>query len=75
MTRFGPLDLLGAIGRGDTYEDLLEHTSEMQVGRGLRVQVLGLKKLIEIKEETAGDKDRAVLPLLRRTLEQKAGER
>lgn len=75
MTRFGPLDLLGTIGRGSTYDHLLEHTAEMQVGRGLKVLVLSLEKLIEIKEETAGEKDRAVLHVLRRTLEQKAGGR
>jgi hypothetical protein len=31
-----------------------------------------LKTLIEIKEETAAEKDLAVMPILRRTLEQKA---
>lgn len=70
MTRFGPLDLLGTIGRGLRYEELLEHAVQMQVGRNLRVSVLKLEKLIEVKEALAGDKDKAVLPILRRTLEQ-----
>lgn len=70
MTRFGPLDLLGTIGRGLPYEELLEHAVEMQVGRKLQISVLKLKKLIEVKEALAGDKDKAVLPILRRTLEQ-----
>jgi hypothetical protein len=73
MTRFGPLDLLGTIGRGHGYEDLLEHAAEMQIGRGLKVRLLSLAKLIEVKQETAGDKDRAVMGILRRTLEQKPG--
>ncbi len=72
MTRFGPLDLLGKIGRGHTYEHLLDDTTKMRVGGGLKVRVLGLEKLIQIKEETSGEKDRAMLPVLRRTLEEKA---
>jgi hypothetical protein len=46
ITRYGPLDLLGTIGRS-------------------------LETLIAIKQELAGEKDRAVLPILRRTLEEK----
>ena len=71
MTRFGPLDLLGSIGRGHSYEDLLRHSVEMRVGRGLVIRVLGLRMLIEVKEETADEKDTAVLPILRRTLAEK----
>lgn len=71
MTRYGPLDILGAIGRGHTYEDLLPHSADMRVGRGLVIRVLDLKKLIEVKEETADEKDHAVLPILRRTLIEK----
>lgn len=37
---------------------------------------LGLPGLISIKEEMGGDRDKAVLPILRRTLEEKSrGER
>jgi hypothetical protein len=54
ITRCGPLDVLGTIGRGLTYEDLLPHTVEMETGGGVR-----------------SDKDLAVLPVLRRTLEEK----
>jgi hypothetical protein len=71
VTRFGPLDLLGSIGRGHTYQDLLPRTVELAAGAGLRVRVLALEALIAIKEETAGEKDLAVLPILRRTLEEK----
>ena len=72
MTRFGPLDILGAIGMGHEYKDLLEDTVEMQVGRGIKVRVLKLDALIRIKGEAAGEKDKATLPLLRRTLEEKS---
>jgi hypothetical protein len=67
MTRFGPLDLLGTIGAGHSYQDLLEHSEENEIG-GSRLRILSLKKLIEVKEETGLEKDRAVLPILRRTL-------
>lgn len=72
MTRFGPLDVLGAIGNGHDYPKLLDHSTEMDIGTGPAVRTLQLKTLIEIKEETAGEKDKAVLPVLRRTLEERS---
>jgi hypothetical protein len=71
MTRYGPLDVLGAIGHSHGYEELLEHVNEMKVGPGLSIKVLKLAKLIEVKSETAGEKDLATLPILRKTLEEK----
>jgi len=70
-THFGALDLLGTIGRNLSYEDLLPHSVEMDVGEGIRIRVLDLETLIAIKEELGGEKDRAMLPILRRTLEEK----
>jgi hypothetical protein len=40
MTRFGPLDVLGSIGKGRRYQDLLPHAAEMTIGEGLRIRVL-----------------------------------
>jgi hypothetical protein len=71
MTRFGPLDVLGAIGRSRGYEELLEHVTELQVEPGHMIRVLKLSKLIEVKSETAAEKDFATLPILRKTLEEK----
>jgi hypothetical protein len=71
ITSCGPLDVLGTIGRGLCYEDLLPHTVEMETGGGVRVRVLNLATIVALKEELAGEKDLAVLPILRRTLEQK----
>jgi predicted nucleotidyltransferase len=71
ITSCGPLDVLGTIGRGLGYEDLLPRTIEMETGGGVRVRVLNLATIIALKEELAGEKDLAVLPILRRTLEQK----
>lgn len=66
--RYGPLDLLGTIGHGRGYEDLLPHTAEMDLGDGVRVRVLDLATAIAIKEEVGGEKDLATLPTLKRTL-------
>jgi len=70
MTKFGPLDLLGTIGIGHSYEDLLKHTVELKVGV-IRVYVLDLETLIEIKKETINEKDKVVIPILQRTMEEK----
>ena len=52
MTRFGPLDLLGTIGKGRDSDQLLNDTVDMQVGSGLIVRVTTLKYLIKSKEES-----------------------
>ena len=71
MTRHGPLDVLGMIGAGHDYSELVPHSVEMLVGRGLRVRALNLETLIRTKEETAGDKDVGVLAILRRLRREK----
>jgi predicted nucleotidyltransferase len=75
MTRYGPVDVLGTIGRDLGYRDLVAHSTELDVAEGLRIRVLDLETLIAIKEELGGEKDRAVLPILRRTLEEKRKRR
>jgi predicted nucleotidyltransferase len=70
MTRLGPLDLLGTIGKGYDYDDLLGDTVNLQVN-DMQLRILTLETLIKLKEETGGEKDKAVLPILRRTLEEK----
>jgi hypothetical protein len=71
ITRLGPLDLLGSIGSGRTYPDLIMHATELKVGPSMSVRVLDLETQIAIKEEVGGEKDRAALPILRRTLEER----
>jgi hypothetical protein len=71
ITSRGPLDVLGTIGRGLSYDDILPHTIEMEVAEGLRIRVLDLATIIALKEELRGEKDLAVLPILRRTLIEK----
>jgi len=70
VTKAGPLDVLTTIGKGMTYEQLAGRTHERTVGN-LRVRCLDLDAVIESKEQADRDKDRATLPILRRTLELK----
>ena len=70
-TRLGRLDVLGSIGKGHTYADLLPHSVEVELAPGFRCRVLDLETQIAIKEEIGAEKDLAVLPILRRTLAEK----
>jgi len=70
ITRYGPLDVLWTIGQNLAYEDLLAHSLQMEIGGGVQVRVLDLETLIAVKETIDGEKDRAVLPILLRTLEE-----
>jgi hypothetical protein len=69
ITVAGPLDVLGSIGRGETYEDLLPHSIVMEFG-DLKVRVLRLEDVIRVKEELGLPKDLAVLEVLKATLRQ-----
>jgi hypothetical protein len=71
ITQYGPLDLLGTIGRALGHQELIPHSVELAISEGVRIRVLDLETLIAVKEELAGEKDRAMLPILRRTLEEK----
>jgi predicted nucleotidyltransferase len=75
LTKHGPLDLLGEIGNGLGYEELVPRSKEILIAEGLRVRILNLETLIEVKEQLNGEKDRAMLLILRRTLEEKKHNR
>ena len=49
QTRYGPVDLLGTIGNNLGYADLLPHSNEMDIGEGMRIQVLDLETIIAVK--------------------------
>ncbi|HWG37072.1 MAG TPA: hypothetical protein VN690_05085 [Terriglobales bacterium] len=70
VTRHGWLDVLGTVGQGLGYEELISESEPVEVGAGLLVQVLSLERYIALKEALGGEKDRAMLPLLRRTLQE-----
>ena len=67
LTSAGPLDVLTEIDPGQTFEDVVTETHRYDVS-GMTVRVLTLEAVIRSKEHAARDKDRAVLPTLRRTL-------
>ncbi|MDX2151681.1 MAG: hypothetical protein SFV54_13165 [Bryobacteraceae bacterium] len=68
LTRYGYLDLLAILEEGIDYEYLIARSSPLDIGEDLTIQVIPLELVIELKERVGGDKDRAVLPLLRATL-------
>jgi len=68
-TLLGPLDVLAVIEEGKTYEDLLEHTVEIEF-RGHTLRVLELKMLVELKRISKDPKDKQRLPVLEETLRQ-----
>ena len=70
VTPMGALDVMLTIGNGLTYGDLLGNSKVMEVA-GFKVRVLGLETIILSKEQADRDKDRATLPVLRRTLKMK----
>ena len=55
-TSVGPLDLLGEVTGGGSYEDLLEHTIEVEVF-GVRCRCLDLPALIRTKRAVGRPKD------------------
>ena len=75
MTRWGPLDLLGAIGAGRGYDELVGETFETEIGGKLKVRVLGLSALIRDKQAVGRAKDKSTLAILQRTLEEKQKSR
>lgn len=67
MTRAGSLDALGFIGDGQRYEDLIEHTSEIQLGEHA-IRILALEELIRQKQQMGRLKDLAAAELLEKIL-------
>jgi hypothetical protein len=66
MTDIGPLDCLGAIEGGRTYDALLPLSVEAELDGHLRV--LGLQTIVELKRQSTESKDRLMLPVLEETL-------
>jgi hypothetical protein len=72
LTKFGPLDVLGMIGKSRTWKDLLAGARTMEIEPGVVVRVLDLETLIAVKEELGFPKDIAVLPILRQVLKERS---
>ena len=69
-TDLGRIDVLGRIGAGWDYGELIGHSSDVELVPGVTARVLDLETIIASKEAVGGEKDLAVLPLLRRTLQE-----
>jgi hypothetical protein len=75
LTKFGPLDVLGMIGKSRTWEDLQSHSRSMEIESGIAVSVVDLETLIAVKEELGFPKDLAMLPVLRQALREWSARR
>lgn len=73
MTCAGPLDIMGALTKGRTYQDLTAHSLELRISSRQRLRVLDLPMLIQLKEELGREKDLAMLAVLRRALQERGG--
>lgn len=72
VTKFGDLDLVMSPAGTDGYADLSRDADDLRVAIDpeLTVSVISLADVIRSKEAAGREKDRAALPLLRRTLEE-----
>jgi hypothetical protein len=61
-TDLGPLDLLGAIEEGRTYEALLPDTVAIDVA-GRTISVLSLQAMVQLKRNSVHSKDKLRLPI------------
>jgi hypothetical protein len=71
LTKYGPLDVLGMIGKSRTWEELRDQTESIEIEPEVALRVLDLQTLIEIKEELGSPKDVAVLRVLRQALKER----
>lgn len=67
-------DVLGEIGAGHGYGELVRHSETFLVDDSLMINVLSLDWLIRTKEEAGAAKDLAVLDLLREVRRQCRGD-
>ena len=68
-TKLGDVDLFGEVASGDTYEDLLAHSFDVDAF-GVRFKCINLPTLIRIKEAAGRPKDREAIAELRVLLEE-----
>jgi predicted nucleotidyltransferase len=69
-TSLGDLDLLGEVVGGGTYEELLPHTLEMEMF-GVKLRVVTLERLIQLKRAAGRPKDLEALAELQAILEER----
>jgi hypothetical protein len=69
-TALGDLDVAFSPAGTAGYDDLHRSATSVELGSGLVIRVASLADVIRSKEAAGREKDRAQLPLLRRTLEE-----
>ena len=69
-TSLGPLDILGEVAGGGTYEDLLPHSDVIEVF-DVKLRRVGLEKLIDLKRAAGRVKDLEVLAELEALLDER----
>jgi NurA-like 5'-3' nuclease len=74
QTKHGVLDVLATVEESTSYEDLLPDATMLEVA-GVPVRVLSLERLIVIKEKLTRPKDRAMLLVLKATLDERGRTR
>jgi hypothetical protein len=74
VTDLGDLDVLCELGPGEGYDDLLADAVLVDDGR-IQLLALDLPRLIAVKARAGRAKDRAVLPLLVATLDERQKSR
>ncbi|MEY2853914.1 MAG: hypothetical protein RL030_1046, partial [Pseudomonadota bacterium] len=67
MTDSGPFDVLGVMGGGKRFEDMVNHARLLSIGE-MTIKVLSLETLIAEKRALGRPKDLAVLALLEAVL-------
>jgi len=70
-TKLGPFDPMAKLADGREFEDLVAHSVVVQ-DEGLRLRILDLPTLIEVKAAANRPKDRLVLPVLLALLAERA---
>ena len=73
-TSLGDIDLFGEVTGGDTYQDLLPHSFEVDAF-GVRFKCIDLPTLIHIKEAAGRPKDHEAVAELRVLLEESQKKR
>lgn len=64
-TKLGPIDLLGEVAGGGTYEQLIHSAGETEIAGG-RCLVVGIDKLIQLKKAAGRPKDLEAIAELER---------
>jgi len=70
-TSEGSIDILGVVTGDRDYQALITECDAIPLTDGVTAYVVNLEMLIRLKQEAGRDKDLAVVPLLRATLEER----